>query len=431
MQAYRSSILHFLDKPTADGQSVDYYEDGLLLVNEGHIVEVGDYLSLSQSIDQAIPVTDYQGKLITPGFIDTHIHFPQIDVIASYGEQLLDWLNNYTFPAEQRFESEDYALKTANLFIDELQKNGTTTALAYGTVHPQSVNAFFTVSEQRNTRMIAGKVMMDRNAPEALTDTVESGERDTRSLIERWHGQGRQSYAVTPRFAPTSTPEQLAAAGRILADYDDLFMQTHLSENLGEIAWVKELYPERASYLDVYDHYGLLSERSVFGHGIHLDEAELNRLSDSGASIAFCPTSNQFLGSGLLDIQRLQNFNVDFSVATDVGAGTSFSQLQTLNEAYKIGQLNHYKLHPYEAFYWLTLGNAKTLRLDDRIGNFEAGKEADFLVLDYSATTLLEYRSQQVSKLWEKLFLLMIMGDDRAINKTYVAGELAHSRGTK
>ncbi|MFT5692788.1 MAG: guanine deaminase [Oceanicoccus sp.] len=365
---------------------------------------------------------------MVPGFIDTHIHFPQLDVVASYGEQLLDWLNNYTFPAEQRFADEDYANLVAEKFLDELLRCGTTTAMAYATVHPQSVQAFFRASQKRNTRMISGKVLMDRNAPEALSDSAESGYAESSQLIEQWHGNGRQLYAVTPRFAPTSTPQQLLGAGELLSRYEGVYLQTHLSENVDEIAWVKSLFPERSSYVDVYDHYGLLGERSVFGHGIHLDDDEISRLRATGSSIAFCPTSNLFLGSGLLDVRRLKEQQVTVSIASDIGAGTSFCALQTLNEAYKIMQLQGQSLHPYQAFYWLTLGNAKSLRLDHLLGNFEAGKEADFLILDMCATPLLKYRSEQTSSLLEKLFLLMMLGDDRVIAKTYIGSRLLHSR---
>jgi guanine deaminase len=427
-QYYRGSVLHFIAEPDADGNGVAFYEDGLLITVDGLVEVAGDYLALKHAILNDSLVHDYSGHLIVPGFIDTHIHFPQLDVVASYGEQLLDWLNNYTFPAEMRFADEEYANFVAEKFLDELLRSGTTTAMAYATVHPQSVQAFFRASEKRNTRMICGKVLMDRNAPEALNDTAESAYSDSCQLIEQWHGKGRQLYAVTPRFAPTSTPQQLLRAGELLKRYEGVYLQTHLSENVDEISWMKSLFPERSSYVDVYDHFGLLGERSVFGHGIHLEDEELVRLHEAGSSIAFCPTSNLFLGSGLLDVRRLKQQNIDVSIASDIGAGTSFCALQTLNEAYKIMQMQGQSLHPYQAFYWLTLGNAKSLRLDNLLGNFEAGKEADFLVLDMCATPLMKYRSEQVTSLVEKLFLLMMLGDDRVVAKTYVGSRLLHSR---
>ncbi|TQV86206.1 guanine deaminase [Exilibacterium tricleocarpae] len=428
VRAYRGPLLHFTAAPTSAGEGVEYFADGVLVVDDGRVRQVGPAAAVLAALPADCEVRHHPDHLIMPGFIDTHVHFPQIDVIASYGEQLLDWLNHYTFPAEQRFAEAQYAAAAAERFLDELLRNGTTTALTFCTVHPASVEAFFSASTRRGTRMLAGKVLMDRNAPDGLTDTAAGGIADSERLIEKWHNNGRQSYALTPRFAPTSTPAQLQKTGALLARHSDVYMQTHLSENSAEVQWVETLFPERTSYLDVYDHYGLLSERSVFAHGIHLRDRELRRLAETGASIAFCPTSNLFLGSGLLDLQRLQDFGVTFSLATDVGAGTSFSQLQTLNEAYKVAQLKGYPLHPYEAFYRLTLGNARSLHLDHCIGNFEAGKEADFVVLDPNATPLLAYRSRQCESPWEKLFLLMTLGDDRVVAETYVNGARVYER---
>ena len=416
-QGYRGRVLHFLDE-----QTPQYFADGLLITDTdaGTVVGCGDAAAmLAQYPD--IHVTQYDNALIMPGFIDTHIHYPQVDVIASYGEQLLDWLNNYTFPTEVNFANTDVANNAAEFFLQELLKNGTTTALVFGTVHKSAVDAFFEISQRLNTRMICGKVMMNRHAPEALCDTVESSVADTQELIDRWHNNGRQLYAITPRFAITSTPEQLAAAGQLLADNPGVYMQTHLAENLDEIAFVKELFPERKSYLDVYDHYGLLGERSVFAHCVHLDAEDYQRMSETGSKISFCPTSNLFLGSGLFQLDD-QPFPVDVSVATDVGGGTSFSMLQTMNEAYKICQLKGSKLAPQRAFYMMTLGNAKALSVDDKIGNFESGKEADFVVLDLAGTDLMKRRQSICKTLDETLFSLMILGDDRAVRETFVAG---------
>lgn len=416
-QGYRGRVLHFLDE-----QTPQYFADGLLITDTdaGTVVGCGDAaIMLAQYPD--LRVTQYDNALIMPGFIDTHIHYPQVDVIASYGEQLLDWLNNYTFPTEVNFANTEVANNAAEFFLQELLKNGTTTALVFGTVHKSAVDAFFEISQRLNTRMICGKVMMNRHAPEALCDTVESSVADTQELIDRWHNNGRQLYAITPRFAITSTPEQLAAAGQLLADNPGVYMQTHLAENLDEIAFVKELFPERKSYLDVYDHYGLLGERSVFAHCVHLDAEDYQRMSETGSKISFCPTSNLFLGSGLFQLDD-QPFPVDVSVATDVGGGTSFSMLQTMNEAYKICQLKGSKLAPQRAFYMMTLGNAKALSVDDKIGNFESGKEADFVVLDLAGTDLMKRRQSICKTLDETLFSLMILGDDRAVRETFVAG---------
>ena len=368
-----------------------------------------------------VDVQVFENKIIMPGFIDTHIHYPQVDVIASYGEQLLDWLNNYTFPTELQFEDTEFAKETADFFLDELLKNGTTTALVFGTKHKQSVDAFFEASSARNTRMICGKVMMNRNAPEDLCDDVQSSYDDSQALIDQWHGNGRQLYAVTPRFAITSTGEQLEKAGQLLQDNPSVYMQTHLSENKDEIAFTMELFPERESYLDVYDHYGLLGPRSVFAHGVHLEDQDFKRLTETQSSISFCPTSNLFLGSGLFNLEAANGFGTQVSVATDVGGGTSFSMLKTLSEAYKICQLRNYSLDA-------TLGNAKTLQLDDKIGNLETGKEADFIVVDLASTALMERKQSKCKNLDEVLFSLMMLGDDRAISATYVAGEKVYEK---
>lgn len=429
MQAYRAAILHSLADPAVVGveQSYEYFEDGLLLVEDGQIAQVGHAADLLPTL-KGVEITEYPDALITPGFIDTHIHYPQTGMIASYGEQLLDWLNTYTFPTERQFEDKAHAADVAGIFLKELLRNGTTTALVFGSVHKQSVDAFFEAAEALNLRMIAGKVLMDRNAPEYLTDTAESGYADSKELIERWHGKGRLHYAVTPRFAPTSTPEQLTLAGKLFQEYPDLYMHTHLSENRQEIEWVKALFPERSGYLDVYDHFKLIGARSVFAHGVHLCDAECQRLAETGSAVAFCPTSNLFLGSGLFDLAKLEQHGVRVGLGTDVGAGTSFSQLQSLNEAYKIMQLQGKKLDPFKSLYLATLGGANALYLDDKIGNFASGKDADFVVLDYNATPLISYRMQQATTLAEKLFALTMLGDDRAIKETFAAGQSVHRR---
>lgn len=429
VKAYRAAILHSLADPAVVGveHSYEYFEDGVLVVENGQVAKVGHAADLLPTL-KGVDITEYRDALITPGFIDTHIHYPQTGMIASYGEQLLDWLNTYTFPTEQQFADKAHAADVAGIFLKELLRNGTTTALVFGTVHKQSVDAFFEAAQALNLRMIAGKVLMDRNAPDYLTDTAESGYADSKELIERWHGKGRLHYAVTPRFAPTSTPEQLTLAGQLLSEYPDLYMHTHLSENRKEIEWVKALFPERKGYLDVYDHYKLIGARSVFAHGVHLCDDECKRLAETGSAVAFCPTSNLFLGSGLFDLNKLEEHGVRVGLGTDVGAGTSFSQLQSLNEAYKVMQLQGKKLDPFKSLYLATLGGANALYLDDKIGNFASGKDADFVVLDYNATPLISYRMQQAKTLDEKLFALTMLGDDRAVKETFAAGQSVHRR---
>lgn len=428
--AYRSAIIQIIADPKDVGieQAYRYFEDGLLVVENGKIIDVGDHMETIAKHNGDMKMINYQDKIITAGFVDTHIHYPQTGMIASYGEQLLDWLENYTFPEEERFKDPEYAAKVAKIFLDELASNGTTSALVFGTVHKQSVDVFFQEAKRRDLRMICGKVLMDRNAPEYLTDTPESGYKDSKDLIEKWHGNGRLSYAVTPRFAPTSSPEQLATVGQLLKEYPSVYMHTHLSENKQEIEWVKSLFPEREGYLDVYDHYGLLHQRSVFAHGVHLSDCECQRLSDTGSAIAFCPTSNLFLGSGLFDLTRLEEYGVRVGMGTDVGAGTSFSLMQTMSEAYKVMQLQQQKLHPVKSLYQATLGGAKALYLDDKIGSLEVGKEADFVVLEPNATTLMKFRMQQAKTLEEKLFVLMSLGDDRTVHATYINGNLAYKQ---
>jgi guanine deaminase len=421
---YRAQILHFQSQ-----DQLVHFDDGALLVDDalGEVICVGEAADVLAG-NPDIAVTTYVNKLIMPGFIDSHVHFPQVDVIASYGAQLLDWLNDYTFPTEISFQDNDKATQTAHFFLNELFKNGTTTALVFATVHKSSVNAFFTASEHYNSRMICGKVMMDRNAPDDLCDTPQTSFDDTQELINQWHEKGRQLYAVTPRFAITSTPEQLEKAGELLKNNPSVYMQTHLSENEDEINFVKELFPKRKNYLDVYDHYGLLGPRSVFAHGVHLEKADFERLGETKSGIAFCPTSNLFLGSGLFDLQQAQQHEIPVSVASDVGGGTSFSMLQTLNEAYKVCQMKGYSLQARQAFYMLTLGNAKALSLDDKIGNFESGKEADFIVMDLNCTDLITRKISVCKTLDEVLFSLMILGDDRAISETFVAGKSVYKK---
>ncbi|GLJ53126.1 hypothetical protein SUGI_1132060 [Cryptomeria japonica] len=430
LKAYRASIIHSIGDPSEveKGASYDYFPDGLLIVERGKIRAVGHANDLLPSYEQTLEIIHYEEALITPGFVDTHIHYPQLEIVGSHGEQLLEWLEKYVFLAEGRFDESGHAEDVARRFLAELLRNGTTTALVFGSVHKESVDAFFQVAAELGLRMIAGKVLMDSNAPDWLRDTVESGYKDSLELIQRWHGKHRLSYAVTPRFAITCSREQLKSAGRLLTEHPGVYLHTHLSENKAEIESVAHLFPERTGYLDVYAHYGLVGPRSIFAHGIHLTEHECAHLGHAGAAVAFCPSSNLFLGSGLLDLARLEKHKVHVGLATDIGAGTSFSLLHTCNEAYKVLQLQGHKLDPFKALYLATLGGARALRLDDKIGNFSIGKEADFAVLDYKATPLLDYRIGGANKIEEKLFVLMMLGDDRCVKETFAEGRSVYRR---
>ena len=419
-------IQQLVSQPEQIAEQVRYIEDGLLVSENGKICYFGDFDASQLPTD--IIVQHYPEQLIVPGFLDTHIHFPQTEMVGAYGEQLLEWLNTYTFPTELQFQDKDYADQIAEFFIQQLLRHGTTTALVFCTVHPESVDALFEQAARLNMRLIAGKVLMDRHAPESLTDTAEQGYCESKALIEKWHGKGRALYAITPRFAPTSTPEQLARAGQLKAEHPDVYVHTHLSENKNEIAWVKELFPSHQGYLDVYHQFGLTGQRSVFAHCVHLEEHEWDCMHTTDSAIAFCPTSNLFLGSGLFPLQKTWQKQVKVGLGTDIGAGTSFSQLQTLNEAYKVQQLQGNKLSAFESFYHATLGSAKALSLDHLLGNFTVGKEADFVVLDLHATPLQQLRQQQVKHLEDALFALFTLGDDRNISATYIDGQCVYVR---
>ena len=407
-------LLSFRDDPRLTGErGYDLIEDGAVRIENGAIAAVGEASAILAEAPAAAAIDDHRGKLVLPGFIDTHIHYPQTRVVGSYGAQLLDWLRKYTFVEEQKFSDVVHCEVVARFFLDELFRQGTTTALVYCTVHPQSVDAFFAESEKRGARMIAGKVMMDRNAPEPLTDTPQRGYDETKALIARWRGRGRLDYAITPRFAVTSSEAQLEAAGALVRENPAAYMQTHLDENFAEVAFVKRQFPWAKSYLDVYARYDLLGPRSVFGHCIHLEESEVISLARTESVAAFCPTSNLFLGSGLFDKKRLDDAGVRVSLATDVGGGTSYSMLQTANEAYKVLQMNGQSWPALQAFYQMTLGNARALGLHGKIGAIEAGREADLVVLDSRATPAMAHRMESVEgDLAEELFVLMMMGDE-------------------
>ena len=416
-------VLSFHRRPESahDEAAFNYHEAGAVHVRDGRIVAMGDADDVRKSVHGA-HVVDHRPHLILPGFIDMHLHFPQVQVLASWGKDLLDWLNKYTFVEEQRFADMAHCEAMATGFYDGLLRNGTTTGVAYGSVHATSAEAMFAEAERRGMRMIGGKVMMDCHAPEALLDTAQTGYDESLALIERWHGKGRLSYAITPRFALTSTPEQLEAAGALCALHPECYMQTHVSENLTEIERARELYPDAPDYLGIYERYGLLGARALLGHAIHLEPREIDVIAGTGAKPVFCPTSNLFLGSGLFDDAGLRARGIQGAIATDIGGGTSYSMLQTLNEGYKVLQLRGQQMHPYQAFDWITRGNAEALGLVQEIGTLRAGSVADMVVLDARATPEMALRADRIETLAEELFLLMIMGDDRAVAQTYVAG---------
>lgn len=441
---YRAELLSFKKDPAKSGvtkESLNYYKDGLLIIEKGFIKDIGNYKDIKDKYklkDKDIN-EKFKNKLIMPGFIDTHIHYAQTEIIGSFGEELLPWLEKYTFPAELKFKDKEYASKISEFFVNELFKNGTTTALVLGTVHKESIDAIFEVAHRLDMRLIAGKVMMDRNAPKKLLDTAKKSFKESEKLINKWHEKNRLLYAITPRFAPTSTIEQLKLAGKLKKKYPNTYVHSHLSENKNEISWVKSLFPKAKNYLDVYDSFGLVGKRSVFAHAIHLEEEEYEVLHKKGAAISFCPTSNLFLGSGLFKIREMkkENRNIRLGLGTDVGAGTSFNMLKTLSEAYKVISLEQNNKNvkkqfaSFEGFYQATLGAAKSLYLEDKIGKLENDYEADFIVLDFKADDLQKLRinkieeskKNDIEKLEEKLFALMMMGDDRNIIATFVNGK--------
>ena len=422
----RGRLLTFHRRPVDgdDAAAYTYLEDGALLIRDGVIAERGPYAELSRAAPRT-PVTDHRPHLLMAGFIDTHIHFPQVQVIASWGAQLLDWLYTYTFPEETRFADPDHAGRMATAFLDQLVAHGTTTAVAFCSVHRASAEAYFAEAARRGMAMLGGKVLMDRNAPEALRDTPQSGYDDSAALIDRWHGKGRARYVISPRFAITSTPEQLEMAGALAREHPTCPIQTHLSENHDEIAYTASLYPDARDYLDVYERHGLLRANTLLGHAIHLKPREIDALAATGAHPVFCPTSNLFLGSGLFDAAGLAGRGIKSGIATDVGAGTSYSMLQTLNEGYKVLQLQGQALHPLQAFDWATRGNAAVLGMDAEIGTLEPGTAADVVVLNARATDAMALRMERVESLSEELFVLQVMGDDRAVDQVYVNGRAA------
>ncbi|MGH1416568.1 MAG: guanine deaminase [Pelagimonas sp.] len=415
--------LCFDGDPFVDGLGAARHETrGGILVENGIIHAVGPSADLRAAYPWAQTV-DHGDGLIVAGFVDAHAHYPQTGIIASWGKRLIDWLNSYTFPEEMRFKDRAYADEIAGQYLDFLLANGTTTVCSFCTIHPESVDAFFAAAAERNMRVLAGKTCMDRNAPDGLRDTAQSAYDDSRRLLTHWHDKGRASYVITPRFSPTSTPEQLEALGSLWAENPDCMMQTHLSEQTDEIEWVLGLYPQARDYLDTYQAFGLLGEKGLYGHAIHLEPREKDKLADVGASLVHCPTSNTFIGSGLFDMAGLKSGGHNIGLATDTGGGSSFSMLRSMAAAYEIGQLRGNPLHAAELIWLATAGSARALHQQNRIGNLGAGMEADFIVLDLASTPAIAQRSARARDIWEAVFPTIMMGDDRAINATYVAGE--------
>ncbi len=415
--------LAFTGNPFGEGLAAARHEArGAVAIEDGAIVAVGPAAEVTRAFADAA-VTDHGQRLILAGFVDAHAHYSQTGIIASWGKRLIDWLNHYTFPEEMRFGDPAHAAAVAKLYLDLNLSNGITTACCYCTIHPGSVDALFAEAGARGMRMAAGKVMMDRNAPEGLRDTAQAGYDDSKALIGRWHGRGRLSYAVTPRFVPTSSEAQLAAAGALWVEHPDCVLQTHLSEQREEIAWVRELCPADADYFAVYERHGLAGAGAVMGHAIHLTEREWAAIRQTGTGIAHCPTSNTFIGSGLFDMERAQSAGIPVGLATDVGGGSSFSMLRTMAAAYEIAQLRGRALHPAELFWLATQGSAEVLRLSEKIGNLAVGREADLVVLDLASTPVIAQRAARADDFWEAVFPTIMLGDDRAIAATYVAGE--------
>ncbi len=424
-KAFRASIFHCLEDPGQHPTSSasEYVEDGLLVVDDGVIDKLGPAADLLPQLADDAELADLRGKLILPGFVDCHVHYSQLDIIAAYGEQLLDWLHRYAYPEEAKFADPVYASEVAEAFLDGMLANGTTTALVFATVHPQSVDAIFDAAARRNLRLIAGKVLMDQHCPEDLSDDPASAYADSKALIERWHGKDRLGYAITPRFALTSSEEQLEAAGRLAAEYPDTWVHTHLAENTEEVEEIARLFPDSRSYLEVYARFGLVRRRSMFAHCLHVDDADRELMASRHAAGAFCPTSNLFLGSGLFDLEAMSEAGVHTGLATDVGGGTSLSMLTTMSEAYKVLHLQGQALPASRAIYLATLGAARALDLDNVIGNFEAGKEADFIVVDPQTHNATARRANSTASIDELLFSLIFLGDDRNVVATYIQGQ--------
>ena len=416
MKGIRAGVLHF-----DAGHNLQRIDDALLVLDGGTIHALGDYATLSPRLP-GLAVTDWRGYTLAPGFVDVHVHYPQLDVIGSPAEGLLPWLTNYTFPHESRFDDPAYATGVAEFFLDELARNGVTTAMVYCTSHPQSVDAFFDVAQRRRLRMVAGKCLMDRNSPDGVRDDTEQSLVDSDALIRRWHGVDRLGYALTPRFAPACSARQMQGAAELARVHAGVWVQTHVAENHDEIAWVAQLFPAARSYLDVYDTLGLLRPRSMYAHCIHLDGEDRARMKATGAAAAVCPTSNTFLGSGLFDFALADQAGYAYGLASDVGGGSSFSPFRTMLTAYEVARLKGTTLAPATLWYRHTLAAAAAMDLQSHIGNLAPGMDADFIVLDPRATPLLARRTGAARSLDEWLFAMIVLGDDRAIHRTVTMG---------
>lgn len=409
-------------------EAAQFDSRGGVVLRGGQIKDNGPADDMKSAYPNA-KVIDYGQHLIMAGFIDAHVHYPQTAIIASWGKRLIDWLNSYTFPEEMRFGDPEYAAEIAGRYLDLTLARGTTTVASYCTIHPESVDAFFEAAQARGQRVVAGKTCMDRNAPDGLCDTAQSAYDQSRSLLEKWHGVDRLSYAITPRFSPTSTPDQLAALGALWSEHPECLMQTHLSEQLDEIAWVRDLFPQARDYLDTYEEFGLLGANGLYGHAIHLEPRERDRLRDVGAALVHCPTSNTFIGSGLFDMTGLVQDGHRIGLATDTGGGSDFSMLRTMAAAYEIGQLRVGPLHPASLLWLATVGSAQSLRLGDSIGRIAPGLEADLVVLDLHATQAISQRASRATDIWEAVFPTIMMGDDRAIASVWVNGREIEQNG--
>jgi guanine deaminase len=429
-RALRGRLAHCIGDPflSSARKAFRTEDDGAVVCRDGRIQESGPWSRFKRRLSHDVDVVDYRDQIIVPGFVDAHVHYVQSEIIGARADGLLDWLERHAYPVERLFASRPHAARVAEAFCDELLRAGTTTALVFCSVHPGSVDALFEAARRRGMRMIAGKVLMDRNAPASLRDTARRGYDESKALIAKWHGRDRLLYAITPRFAASCSPAQLDAAGALWREFPDVRVHTHVSESLDEVAWIKKLFPRRSGYLDVYAHHGLLGRGAVLAHGVHLTGAELSRCHETRTALAHCPTSNLFLGSGLFRMAAAKDRRrpVEVGLGTDVGAGTSFSMLETMGEAYKISQVAGAPVTVEQAFFLATLGGARALALEERIGSLEPGKEADLVVLDPRATPALARRDERSESIEDSLFSLMTLGDERAVRATYVAGEPAY-----
>lgn len=435
--AYRGGIFYFRDSATfenlpradktAGKEHYVYHEDGVLIIENGKVKAVGSYADMKNKLKD-IKTVDYKGKLITPGFIDTHQHSTQSAIVAAYGEKLLNWLDQYVFPSESKYHNPETARKELNFFLDQLIRNGTTTAVSYGPSFYEATDIFFQELNRRNMRFITGNTMMDRSAPDSLIASTQENYDSAKKLISKWNNKNRLSFCISPRFAISSTDKQLELCGALKKEHPDLYIQTHLDENVNEVKEVQKLFPWSKNYLDVYDHYGLNDKRSVFGHCIYLTDPELESFKQSQAIISWCPISNNFLGSGMFNIGHVTKYTTNITLGSDWGAGNTLSMFAVMDDAYKVAMLQSYKLASMERWFFATLGAARALQLDNKIGNFEVGKEADFIVIDADATLYMRYRHEEVTDIFELLFILMTLGCDPNIKATYIYGEPAYVR---